>query len=294
MAITTLRSLLYAPANRPDMTAKMPRFRPDGVILDLEDGTPGSEKVAARTTAVEAATALRPLFGGSVWLRVNSPRDPLIAGDLEAAASGPFDGVVVPKIEQVADVEWIERALVRGATGPLPVMWGFETVWGVAACHEILQESGRPAAAFFGAEDYIADLGGRRTPDSLETLYPRSRVAIACRLRGVPAIDQVVLAVDDSDGFRRDALAGLALGYRGKNCIHPAQVPLCAEVYSPTPQEIDRARRLLTAYAEAVAAGRGTANFEGQMIDTPLVTQARTILSLIGLIDPLAGRDHVQ
>ena len=281
MAVTTLRSLLYAPANRPDMVAKMPRFAPDGVILDLEDGTPPAEKVGARATAIEAAWALRERFVGSIWLRVNAPRDRLIAGDLACATGGAFDGVVVPKIERAQDVEWIETALHRDEAGPPALMWGFETVQGVMACHEVLQASRLAAAAFFGAEDYVADLGGRRTAESLETLYPRSRVAMACRLRGIPAIDQVVLAIDDPDRFRRDALSGLALGYRGKNCIHPSQVPLCTEVYAPTPQEVDRARRLLEAYDVAVAAGRGTANFEGQMIDTPLVTQARTIVSLI-------------
>lgn len=280
MTPSALRSLLYAPANRPDMAAKMPRFAPDAAILDLEDGTPPAEKVAARAAAVQAATALRPCFDGSIWLRVNAPRDPLIDGDLASIAAAPFDGVVVPKVESVADVERIERALRAAAGNGVAVMWGFETVAGVVACHEILQASRLAVGAFFGAEDYIADLGGRRTRDSLETLYPRSRVAIACRLRGIVAIDQVVLAVADADHFRRDALAGLALGYRGKNCIHPSQVPLCAEVYTPTPQEIDRAQRLLAAYDEALAAGRGTANFEGQMIDTPLVTQARTVLAL--------------
>lgn len=278
MAVNPLRSLLYAPANRPDMAAKMPRFAPDAVVLDLEDGTPPDEKVAARATAAEAAAGLRSTFGGSIWLRVNAPSDPLVVDDLASVVTGPYDGVVVPKIETVADVALIERTLGDSAA----VIWGVETVLGAHACHEILQASTRAVAAYFGAEDYIADLGGRRTAESMETLYPRSRVAIGCRLRGVVAIDQVVLSIDDDDRFRQDARAGLALGYRGKNCIHPSQVALCAEVYSPTPDEIDRARRLLAAYDEAVAAGRGTANFDGQMIDTPLVTQARTVLSLAG------------
>jgi citrate lyase subunit beta/citryl-CoA lyase len=282
MTIERLRSLLYAPANRPDMAAKMVRFGPDGAILDLEDGTPPDEKVRARPIAARAATELRPRFSGSIWLRVNAPRDELIDDDLRTVADGPFDGIVVPKIETPAEVERIETALTEIRGEPVPVMWGFETVAGVHACHKILQASRQTVAAFFGAEDYIADLGGRRTQASLETLYPRSRVAMACRLRGIVAIDQVVLAVDDADRFRQDALAGLALGYRGKNCIHPSQIPLCAEVYSPSTEEVDRARRLLAAYDEAVADGRGTANFEGQMIDTPLVTQARTVLSLEG------------
>jgi citrate lyase subunit beta/citryl-CoA lyase len=282
LPITRLRSLLYAPANRPDLTAKMARFGPDAAILDLEDGTPGDEKISARTMAAQAATDLRPRFSGSIWLRVNAPRDDLIDGDINVVSNGPFDGIVVPKIERVDDVERIERLLNAAASNAVGVMWGFETVLGIRDCHRILEASTRAAAAFFGAEDYIADLGGRRTPSSLETLYPRSKVAAACRLRGIVAVDQVVLAINNPEGFRRDALEGLALGYRGKNCIHPSQVPICADVYSPTEQEVDRARRLLTAYENAVATGRGTANFEGQMIDLPLVTQARTILSLAG------------
>lgn len=282
MPITRLRSLLYAPANRPELAAKMVRFAPDAAILDLEDGTPVSEKIRARSVVANAAAQLRPELGGSLWLRVNAPCSELIVEDLKTLGSAPFDGVVVPKIEHVEDVERIERLVDDVAGDSVALMWGFETVLGVRNCHRILEASSRAFAAYFGAEDYIADLGGRRTRDSLETLYPRSKVATACRLRGIVAIDQVVLAIDDPERFRRDALDGVALGYHGKNCIHPAQVALCAEVYTPTQQELDRARRLLEAYDSALAAGRGTANFEGQMIDTPLVTQARTILQLAG------------
>jgi citrate lyase subunit beta/citryl-CoA lyase len=264
LPIARPRSLFYAPANRPDLIAKMTRFAPDAAILDLEDGTPGDEKISARALAAEAATKLRPQFPGSIWLRVNAPRDDLIEGDLDVVSAGPFDGIVVPKVERVDDVERIERRLGKVASNPIAVMWGFETVLGTRDCRRILEASTLAVAAFFGAEDYIADLRGRRTPSSLETLYPRSKVATACRLRGIVAIDQVVLAINDPERFRRDAQDGLALGYRGKNCIHPSQVPLCAEVYSPTEQEVARARRLLAAYDDAVAASMARRTLRGR------------------------------
>jgi len=280
LATPLLRSVLYAPANRPDLVAKMERFAPDAVVIDLEDGTPAVAKESAREQAVEAAVALRRGYRGTIWLRVNAPASPWHGPDLATAASAAFDGLVVPKIEsaeQVIRIEAHEAVLTRPDSS---VLWGIETVAGEHRVNDILDASNAAAGAYFGAEDYVADLGGRRTRDSAETLVPRARVAIACRLAGILAIDQVVLDLADADHFRRDANAGIDLGYRGKNCIHPAQVPLCHEVYTPDAASVERARRLMECYERAIADGRGTADFEGQMIDAPLVAQARVVLDL--------------
>jgi citrate lyase subunit beta / citryl-CoA lyase len=135
------------------------------------------------------------------------------------------------------------------------------------------------AVAYFGAEDFVADMGGVRTPGSTEVLYARSRVALAARLAGVPAVDQVVTRLDADDHFLADAAEGRALGYRGKLCIHPAQVALANRAFSPSPEEVDRARRLMFAYEQAVARGEAAIAFEGQMIDEPLARHARTIIA---------------
>lgn len=275
-----LRSALFAPANRPDLVAKTPRTSPDAVIIDLEDGTPAAAKVAARGQAAAAAAELREGgYAGQVLLRVNSPgARELFDDDLRGYAAGPFDGVVVPKTETAAQVADIEARLSSLGAGDRPIVWGIESVRGVVEAVPALGASRRGVAAYFGAEDYIADLGGRRTPLGEETYYARVQVAMACRLAGLVAIDQVVTALTDAALFEADAQFALSVGFGGKMCVHPAQVPLCHALFTPSAQAVGRARRLLECYDSALAAGRATANFEGQMIDGPLVAQARQVL----------------
>lgn len=279
-----LRSPLFAPANRPDLAAKTPRSGPDAVILDLEDGTPPTAKVAARDQAAAAAAGLAAAgYVGLVFLRVNAPRaSGLFDDDLRAYAAGPFHGVVVPKTETASQVTEIEARLAALGAADRPIVWGIETVRGVVEAVPALGASRRGAAAYFGAEDYIADLGGRRTARGEETFYARTQVAMACRLAGLVALDQVVTAVHDAAQFEADAQFALDVGFGGKMCVHPSQVALCHALFTPPPAAVDRARRLLACYEAAVAAGRATANFEGQMIDGPLVAQARQVLDRAG------------
>jgi citrate lyase subunit beta/citryl-CoA lyase len=278
-----LRSALFAPANRPDLAPKMPRTNPDAVILDLEDGTPPAAKEEARAMAAESAAALRDAgYAGLVLLRVNSPDTNLFGGDLRAYADGSFDGVVVPKTETAAQVLGIEAQLTElGVPGRL-IIWGLESVRGVVEAVPALGASQQGVAAYFGAEDYIADLGGRRTARGEETFYARTQVAMACRLAGMTALDQVVTALRDEDRFWQDAQFALDVGFGGKMCVHPAQVPVCNALFTPTAEAVDRARRLLACYEDALEAGRATADFEGQMIDGPLVAQARQVLERAG------------
>jgi citrate lyase subunit beta / citryl-CoA lyase len=279
-----LRSALFAPANRPDLVAKTPRTGPDAVIIDLEDGTPPSAKVTARPQAATAAAGLRDGgYAGYVFLRVNSPgAADLFDDDLRAYAAGPFDGIVVPKTETAAQVTDIEARLSSLGAGDRLIIWGLESVRGVVEAVPALAASTRGVAAYFGAEDYIADLGGRRTARGEETFYARTAVAQACRLAGLIAIDQVVTALTDAERFEADAQFALNVGFGGKMCIHPSQVAVCHALFTPSPEAVDRARRLLDCYDAALADGRATANFEGQMIDGPLVAQARQVLDRAG------------
>jgi citrate lyase subunit beta/citryl-CoA lyase len=278
MEVRPLRSMLYVPANRPDLVQKVPRFGPDAVVIDLEDGTPESEKSQARDTAVRAAEGLLATGAGvSVWLRVNSVTSGRLEKDVATFRSGPFDGLVVPKVEAVRQVVAVE-SLLAGRLRSRAVIWGIETVAGVHRVDEILAASRCGRGVYFGAEDFIADLGGRRSVGSLETLYARTRVAMAVRIAGLFAIDQVVLGLTDDDAFIADAEAGLDLGYVGKCCIHPRQVALTHAVHTPAQEEVDRAARLLDCFERALAGGRAVARFEGRMIDAPNVAQARRVI----------------
>ncbi|MFC3833193.1 MULTISPECIES: HpcH/HpaI aldolase/citrate lyase family protein [Deinococcus] len=279
LAVARPRSVLFAPGNRPELIAKLPRSAPDAVVIDLEDAIPGTPdaKASARPVARDAA---RDLIAAApklpVFVRVNAPHSPYFADDL-AVLTPELAGVVVPKLEAVADVQLVVDAMgTHGLT--LPLLAGLETGAGVWHAHDILSHPA-VAWAYFGAEDYVADLGGTRTPGGLEVLYARSQVALAARLAGVAALDIVVTALNDADTFRTDAAQGRALGYAGKLCIHPAQVALAHEVFGATPAEVARAHALLDAAHAAGAAGHGAFSFEGQMVDEPMLARARAILS---------------
>jgi citrate lyase subunit beta/citryl-CoA lyase len=272
-----LRSLLFAPASRPEVVAKLPRSGPDGVVLDLEDAVAPSGKAEARVVARELGERIavdHPEV--AVFVRVNSVASEWFADDVRDAVQPRLAGVVVPKLESAAQLDAVTAALAAAGCPGLAVLAGIETAAGVARVDEVL----RPPVtiAYFGAEDFTADMGGARTAGNLEVLYARSRVVLAARLAGVHPLDQIVAAYDDEDGFVADAEQGRALGYRGKVCIHPGQVPLANRVFSPSPEQLDRARELLAAYDAAASAGEAVIVFEGQMVDEPMARRARALL----------------
>ncbi len=261
-----IRSLLFLPASRPELVPKLERFRPDVAVLDLEDAVAEADKADART-AIGDSTALAARLGVTCLVRVNPPGTRHFADDLAVAADSVAVGVVLPKYERPADVIAVRERL--GAERLVVV--GVESVLGVADARLLLAQP--VSAAYFGAEDYIADIGGRRTPAGDEVLYARSAVVAAAHLGGVPAIDQAVVELGDDDHFLRDAHKGRDMGYTGKICIHPRQVTLSARVFTPTAEEAEQARQILAAGAS------GVTTLDGQMIDEPHLRQARLTLA---------------
>ena len=273
-----LRSLLFAPASRPDMCAKLPRSGPDGVVLDLEDAVAPSAKAEARDQARTTAVDLRRLHPElAVFVRVNPPGTEWFAADIAQGLDAELTGVVVPKLESTVEVDQAQEALLKADRDHIRLLAGIETAAGVARAAEVLEHP-RVDLAYFGAEDFITDMGGVRTDEGLEVLYARSRVALAARLAGVPILDQVVTAFSDDERYLADAAQGRSIGYSGKLCIHPAQVPLANQCFSPSPEERKRARALLATWDEAQARGEASVAFEGQMVDEPLARRARALL----------------
>ena len=277
-AARRLRSLLTVPANRADLVAKAPRSAPDAVFLDLEDGVPPDAKVGARADARAAAVALREAAPTlQVFVRVNALDTTWFDGDMAEALDPGLTGVVVPKVESVDDVGAIVDALARADRRDLGILVGVESAVGVARAEAVLQAPVR--WCYFGAEDFVADMGGVRTTGNQEVLYARSRVALAARVGGVHAVDQIVADFRDDGRYVHEAEEGRALGYRGKLCIHPAQVPLAHEVFTPSHTAVEHARRLLAAYDEAATRGEATIAFEGEMVDEPMARRARAVLA---------------
>ncbi len=270
------RSVLFAPATRPGVAEALAKAGADCVVVDLEDGVAVAAKDAARDLVADVVGSLRaraPSVG--IFVRVNAAETPWHEADV-AALVPELDGVVVPKVERRDALDALAGRLEADGLGRLGVIAGLETVAGAMAAPGLLA---RPVVAcYFGAEDYITDLGGRRTAAGTEVLYARSRVAVTARLAGVAAIDQVVVDFRDAGRFAADAAAARDLGFAGKLCVHPLQVPLANEAFSPSAEEVERSRRLLDEVAEGGRRNLGVIAFEGQMVDEPVIRRARQIL----------------
>lgn len=273
MTALVARSLLFVPATRPDMVAKVGRSEPDVVVLDLEDAVSPGDKESARATAAETLTAERP-GAGTVLLRINASGTPWHDEDVRTVAGlladGHVDGAVLPMYESPDQLRGLRDTIGDGAR----VVVGLESVPGIADARGLLAAG--PDGVYFGAEDFAASIGGRRTAGGTEVLYARSRVALYAALHGVTSLDQVVTAVKDADAFRTDARQALDLGYRGKVCLHPVQVEVAHEVFTPTAEEVAHAREILAAGESGV----GLVN--GEMVDAVHLTMARTVLARAG------------
>jgi citrate lyase subunit beta/citryl-CoA lyase len=267
------RSLLFAPANRPDLFQKFPRLKADLFTLDLEDGTPAAQRPEARAVLQESVRVARGERIGNLFVRINPVGSPDCTADLAALTGSGADGIVLAKVEGADDIAALQT--------DLPIIAGIESIDGVLNARAIASSAG-VVAVYFGAEDFATEMGARRTPDGLEVLYARSHVVLAAKAAGVKALDQVVLNLKDEALFRRDAIVGRNLGYDGKMCVHPLQIDLANELFAPTPAEIDHARRLVAAFEAARARGEATIDFEGRMVDGPVVKTALSVLAAAG------------
>lgn len=273
-----LRSVLFAPGNRPEILAKLPRSAPDLAVIDWEDAVPAAAKDDARAAAAAALADLAaeaPSMGLAV--RMNAPDTEHFAADVAALPDG-LAAVLVPMLESADQAGRVHDALAAAGHDTVGIVAGIETAAGVEFAPAILAAPG-VMAAYFGAEDFVVDMGGLRTASNVEVLYARSRLVLAGRLARVAVIDQVVADFRDDERFGAEAADARAMGFAGKLCIHPAQVALANAAFSPSEAEVARATAMLAAYDAAVAEGRASIAFEGQMVDEPVARQARAILA---------------
>jgi citrate lyase beta subunit len=189
--------------------------------------------------------------------------------------AGHIEGVVVPKVETAKDIEHVAHAAPHGCVLPM-----FETARAILDASAIVRASADIPALIFGAEDLTAQIGIPRTVNGEELVLARSQVVLAATTIGADAIDAVFVDLAASGDLREDCVRAKAVGFRGKTAIHPNQVAVINEVFSPTADEVARARRLIDADAAARAAGQGAFRFENRMVDQPIVTRARRLLEL--------------
>lgn len=258
------RSYLFVPADRPDRFAKALASGADAVIVDLEDAVAPDAKARARAALGEWLRHAP----ARVIVRINGAQSEWFADDLALVASPAVAGVMLPKSERAEDL----ARVAQGAPGRelLPLI---ETAAGFEAVRALAQAGGVARLAF-GSIDFQLDLGIRG--DGEELLYFRSRLVLASRLAGIDApIDGVCAAIDDASRLEQDALRARRLGFGAKLCIHPRQVEGVNRAFSPTPDEIAWAQRVVQAAAEARG---GAVALDGRMIDRPVILQAEAIV----------------
>jgi citrate lyase subunit beta/citryl-CoA lyase len=291
-----LRSLIFVPGNRANMLERALTFDADIIMVDLEDSVPPAEKVNAREVAGEWVPKLREA-GRRVMVRLNALDTGLTRDELAAVISPHLYGVSVGKTESAWDLQEIERIIGSLETragltaGELKVMPWIESARALVNVNAMASASPRTIAIAFGAEDFTNDMGIQRTDDGEEVYHARATVAVAARAAGVASLDGPYVAFRNPEGLRKDAGVARQMGYTGKFAIHPAQIDTINELFSPLPEDVAYARRVMEAWQEAEANGRGSLDLDGKMVDVPVVKRAQNLLALVDEIEgQLASR----
>lgn len=276
------RSLLYCPGDEQEMMKKAVGSGADAVIFDLEDSVAPSARDRARQTVrktIDALTDPEP----SINVRIN-PFNGDGSEDLDAVVRGGgtlLDSIVLPKADSAEMVERLTEQLVDIGAGSVDILPLIETATGLVAAEEIAAAPGVVAIAY-GDQDYTADIGATVTNAKTESLYARQRIVAAAGAAGVGALDTVYTNIDDTNGLREQTETAIEFGFDGKLAIHPDQIDVINEAFTPDPDEIEWAEKVIEEQKQASEVDRGVFTIDGQMIDPPLVDRARTILDRAG------------
>ena len=258
------RSYLFAPGHNAKLLRRVFEAGADAVVLDLEDAVPPVAKQQARVM-VAGVLAERP-----AWVRINTVRTDLAAADL-AAVAGLADGIRIPKAESAADVQWVADR----APGT-PLICAIESARGLLAAPEIAAVPGVRHLSM-GGVDLRRDLAVAE--GDLQTLYARSHIIVASRAAGLgPPVDSVYPYLDDDLGLRRQAELSRSLGFFGKSAIHPRQLEVIHDVFTPSAEELAWAQAVLDAFA--AAGGNAVKLPDGEFVDLPVADRARRLLEL--------------
>jgi citrate lyase beta subunit len=285
------RALLYVPGDdlrkiqkAAALASTGERFtRCDCVCLDLEDGVAYSRKAAARQMIPEALHTLD--FGGAERLvRVNSTSSGLQADDLGAILPAHPQGIILPKVESADEIVLVSQQIAAAETrwswkaGAIALIAIVESARAILNLKEIACASPRLQAIALGAEDLATDLGAKRSPAGWEVFYARSALVLHSRAENIQAIDMVYADFKDLSGLENEARQAAGMGFSGKQVIHPGQVEAVMRLFTPSSEELEIARRMVEAYEQHLASGKGVFAMDGKMIEAPMVQAARRML----------------
>ena len=284
------RSFIFVPGNRENMLERAKSFEADVVVVDLEDSVHPGGKEHARELAKKWVPILHQ-EGQRVIVRVNSLDTGLTRPELEAVVSPELYGISLGKVESTWNMNDLDRMLnaiepsAGVESGSTKVVAWAETASAMVDARDIAKSSSRVIALAFGAEDFTNDMGIERSDTGEEVQVPRSLVPIAAKAANVASLDSPFVLFQDPDALRADAMCARQMGYTGKHAIHPSQLKIINEVFSPSVEEVAYARRIMEAWDEAEAAGRGSLALDGRMVDVPVVKRAQNLLAFADAIE---------
>ncbi len=277
------RALLYMPGDNWKMITKSITLGVDSICMDMEDGAAVNKKAEARETIVKALRELD--FGASEKLaRINSVGSGWEKDDIEAVLTHRPDGIVIPKVESFEQVDWAGKIIEAAEldhgwpVNSIRILIGVETAKGILNLKEIASHP-RLDAIIFGGEDFAASIGANRTKDAVELLYARQAVIVACAANDLQAIDIVTINYKDMDALRIESEFGAGLGFSGKQIIHPNQVSVVQEAFTPSDESVTYAKRIVETFEASQKEGKGAYSLDGKMIDMPLLKNAQKLLA---------------
>jgi citrate lyase subunit beta/citryl-CoA lyase len=282
------RSVLYMPGANERALEKAAGLPADALILDLEDAVAPDAKAAARDRVCEAASSGR--YGArEVAIRVNSAGTPWHDDDLRAAAGAGPAAVVVPKVDSAATVHAVEKALDAGGAPAATAIWAMlETPVALLRAEEICSASERLTVLVMGTNDLAKELRAVHVPGRQPLLTGLGLALVAARATGRVILDGVYNDISDAEGFEAECVQGRQMGFDGKTLIHPSQLEPCNRIFAPAPEDVERSQRIIEAFEQAEAEGRGVVTVDGRMIENLHVEQARRTLTLAAAIEAMA------
>jgi len=283
-----LRSWMFVPGHRQRMIDKALGLNADAIMLDIEDGVAPNEKDQARKNIGESLGRKKTPGSPARYVRINAIGHPRMDADLDAVVRPGLEGLVLPKVDAVAEARKVDAILTdreskrRMPSGGIKLLIAIESPKGLLNAPAIAASSSRVTGLMFGAEDFGREIGlpAVREGEARDLIFARSAMVVAAASAHVQAIDGVWVDLNDGAGLLGFAKQSRRLGFSGMSCIHPSQVDAINATFSPTAEEIDYCQKVLQAFEEANARGDGSIAFGGQLIDRPIVERARRTIDM--------------
>lgn len=279
------RTMMFVPASNPNMMVNAPVFKPDCIIFDLEDAISLREKDSARELIAEALKAI-DYHDCEIFVRTNPLYTPFGEEDVRVLVAAGLRNVRLPMTETAEDIKKLDSLLtdiekrIGLENGTVKILGAIETAKGVINAEKIATASSRMVGISFGAEDFTRTIGSERSKTGEELFVARSKIVLAAASAGIDAIDTVFSDINDDEGLRKETEMAKKLGFAGKSVIHPRQIGIVHDVFTPSKDDVEKALRVIHAIEEAEEKGLGVVSLDGKMVDAPVVARAEKTVRL--------------